>query len=146
MKTKVLFVRIHNSGRSQMAEAWLNHLCGEFFEAKSAGVEPGVIHPLVVEAMAEVGIDISSKKTKSVFDLFKRGEFFGFVIGVCDRTAMERCPIFPAPVKRLDWDFPDPLKGQGADEEMMQAVRRVRDGIRERIEEWCAEMCPAELA
>ena len=75
-KKRVLFVCIHNSARSQMAEAWLNHLCGNFFEAHSAGLEPGVLNPLVVEVMREAGIDISHKKTQSVFDLMKKGSSF----------------------------------------------------------------------
>ena len=74
MKPNVLFICVHNSARSQMAEAWLNHLCGEFFNADSAGLEPGTLNPLVVEAMKEVGIDISQKKTQAVFDVFKSGE------------------------------------------------------------------------
>jgi arsenate reductase (thioredoxin) len=146
MKSKVLFVCVQNTARSQMAEAWLNHLCGDVFEAKSAGFEPGVLSPLVVEAMAEVGIDISEKKTKSVFDLFKAGAFFGYVIGVCDRRAMEKCPIFPAPVKRIDWEFSDPLAALGSSEARMEAVREVRDRIRARVEEWCAEYCPVQVA
>ena len=145
MKSKVLFLCVQNSARSQMAEAWLNHLCGEFFEAQSAGFEPGRLNPLVIEAMAEVGIDISANKTKSVFELFKRGAFFGYVIGVCDRRAMEKCPIFPAPVKRIDWDFADPLKPSVSAGNQMDAVREVRDRIRAKIEEWCAEYCPAQF-
>lgn len=146
MKTKVLFVCVQNSARSQMAEAWLNHLCGEFFAAKSAGLEPGELNPLVVEAMAEVGIDISRNKSKSVFDLFKAGDFFGYVIGVCDLTTMEKCPIFPAPVMRLNWSFPDPARATGAPTEQMQSVREIRDRIRARVEDWCAEKCPAHFA
>ena len=145
MKSKVLFLCVQNSARSQMAEAWLNHLCGEFFEAQSAGFEPGRLNPLVIEAMAEVGIDISANKTKSVFELFKRGAFFGYVIGVCDRRAMEKCPIFPAPVNRIDWDFTDPLKPSASAGNQMDAVREVRDGIRAKVEEWCAEYCPAQF-
>jgi arsenate reductase len=145
MKPKVLFVCVQNSGRSQVAEAWLKQLCGAFFEARSAGFEPGTLNPLVVEAMAEVGIDISCNKTKSVFDLVKRGELFGCVIGVCDQKTIERCPIFPAPVKRMDWSFPDPLKTRGTHDEQMREVREIRDRIRVQVEEWCAEMCPAQF-
>ena len=68
MKKKVLFVCIHNSARSQMAEALFNQVCGDEFEAHSAGLEPGKLNPVVVEAMSEVGIDISGNKTKGVFD------------------------------------------------------------------------------
>jgi arsenate reductase (thioredoxin) len=70
MKPKVLFICVHNSARSQMGEAWLNKICGDFFEAESAGLEPGTLNPLAVEVMREVGIDISQKKTQAVFDVF----------------------------------------------------------------------------
>src|SRR5580698_5584923 len=95
MMKKVLFVCIHNSARSQMAEAWVNHFCGDFFEAHSAGLEPGILNPLVVEVMKEVGIDISFKKTQGVLELLKRGESFNDVITVCDEASAEKCPIFP---------------------------------------------------
>lgn len=146
MRIKVLFVCVENSARSQMAEAWMNHLCGEFFEAKSAGFEPGTLNPLAVEVMADVGIDISGQRTKSVFDLFKRGAFFGCVIGVCDQAAMEKCPIFPAPVKRMDWSFPDPTKWQGTPEQKLRRMRELRDLIRAQVEEWCEERCPTQPA
>src|SRR5882757_4670461 len=108
MKQRVLFICIHNSARSQMAEAWMNELCPDFFEAESAGLEPGTLNPLVVEAMSEVGIDISGKETRAVFDVFKSGKLFSYVITVCDETSAERCPIFPGVTKRLHWSFPDP--------------------------------------
>src|SRR5437879_435337 len=112
-KPKVLFVCIHNSARSQMAEAYLNHLGGDRFEAESAGLEPGKLNQLVVAAMAEDGIDISSNETKSVFDKFKAGELYAYVIAVCDAEAAEKCPIFPDVTKRLHWSFPDPSRAQG---------------------------------
>ena len=96
MKRKVLFICVHNSARSQMAEAWLNHVCGDFFEAQSAGLEPGTLNPLAVQVMSEVGIDISHKKTRAVFDVFKSGQLFAYVVTVCDETSAEKCPIFPA--------------------------------------------------
>jgi arsenate reductase len=146
MKTKVLFVCVQNSARSQMAEAWLNHLCSDSFQAKSAGFEPGALNPLAVEAMAEVGIDISQKPTKSVFNMYKAGEFFGYVIGVCDREMFEKCPVFPAPVQRVNWSIPDPAKSPGTREEQLQRFREVRDLIRGQVEEWCADKCGAQLA
>jgi arsenate reductase len=84
MTKKALFICVHNSARSQMAEAWLNFLCPKQFEAHSAGLEPGALNPLAVEAMREIGVDISGKKTQSVFDVFKSGQFFPYVITVCD--------------------------------------------------------------
>jgi len=142
---KVLFICIHNSARSQMAEAWLNYTCGDFFAAQSAGLEPGTLNPLVVEAMREVGIDISKNKTQAVFDVFKSGQLFAYVITVCDEASAEKCPIFPGPATRIHWSFPDPSTLTGSHEEKLKQVRKIRDEIRQKIEEWCAEVCPANL-
>ncbi len=144
MKKKVLFVCIHNSARSQMAEAWLNHLCPDAFEAQSAGLEPGTLNPLVVEVMQEVGIDISGNKTKSVLDFFRGGSLFWYVITVCDETSAERCPIFPGITTRLHWGFPDPSALTGTQEEKLAGTRVIRDTIRARVEAWCEEMCGVE--
>src|SRR6516162_8600548 len=95
MKKRVLFICIHNSARSQMAEAFLNQICGEEFEAQSAGLEPGKLNPIVVEVMREIGFDIAQNKTKAVFDMIKFGQIFSYVITVCDEASAERCPIFP---------------------------------------------------
>lgn len=141
MKSRVLFVCIHNSARSQMAEAFLNVLCPDDFVAESAGLEPGVLNPLVVEAMQEVGIDISGKTTQSSFDLFKQGRLFGYVITVCDEANGERCPIFPGLSKRLHWGFPDPSNVEGTHEERLVEIRIIRDSIKGRIESWCEEIC-----
>ena len=140
-KEKVLFVCIHNSARSQMAEAWLNHLCGEFFQAHSAGLEPGTLNPLVVKVMEEAGIDISAKKTQSVFDLIKQGKLFNYVITVCDEASAERCPIFPGARERIHWSFHDPSKVIGTPEEKLQRVRDIRDSIKTQVEAWCSTMC-----
>ena len=141
MKQKVLFICIHNSARSQMAEAWLNYICGDVFEAQSAGLEPGTLNPLVVEAMRETGIDISKKGTQDVFDVFKSGQLFSYVITVCDETNAERCPIFPAVAKRVHWSFRDPSALTGTKEAKLAGVRQIRDEIREKIEAWCDEVC-----
>jgi arsenate reductase (thioredoxin) len=140
-KKKVLFICVHNSARSQMAEAWMNRVCGEFFEAESAGLEPGTLNPLAVQVMAEEGIDISRNKTRAVFDVFKSGTLFAFVITVCDETSAEKCPIFPGVAKRLHWSFPDPSVVIGTTEKKLEQVRKIRDAIKEKIEEWCAEVC-----
>lgn len=142
MKTNVLFICIHNSARSQMAEAWLNHTCGEFFAAESAGLEPGTLNPLVVESMREAGIDISKNTTWAVADVLRAGKFFSHVITVCDETSAERCPVFPGATKRLHWGFPDPSALTGTREEKLAEVRTIRDQIRAKIERWCAEVCP----
>ena len=125
-----------------MAEAWLNDICGGTFEAESAGLEPGTLNPLVIEAMREVGIDISKKKTQAVFDVLKSGKLFAYVVTVCDETSAERCPIFPGGATRLHWSFPDPSSLAGSDSEKLTKVREIRDEIRSKVEEWCQEICP----
>ena len=144
MKQEVLFICVHNSARSQMAEAFLNDICGDHFEAHSAGLEPGTLNPMAVEAMREIGIDISHKGTQSVFDVFKSGELFVYVITVCDETSAERCPIFPGVTTRLHWSFPDPAALTGTHKERLAGTREIRDQIRERIEMWCEEVCTVE--
>lgn len=140
-KKKVLFVCIHNSARSQMAEAFLKQVCGDFFEAHSAGLEPGKLNPIVVEAMREIGIDISGNKTKAVLDYIKSGQLFSHVVTVCDETSAERCPIFPGITKRLHWGFPDPSSFAGTHEEKLAKTREVRDTIKAKVESWCEEIC-----
>jgi len=142
MKQTVLFVCIHNSARSQMAEAFLNQICGDVFEAHSAGIEPGKLNPIVVEAMLEVGLDISGNKTNDVGDFIQTGKAFCYVITVCDEASAERCPIFPGVTKRLHWGFPDPSAFQGSAMEKLIGTREVRDAIKARIEAWCAAVCP----
>lgn len=129
-----------------MAEAWLNQICGDFFAAESAGLEPGTLNPLVVEAMQEVGIDISHKKTQAVFDVFKSGKLFSYVITVCDETSAEKCPIFAGVTRRLHWSFPDPSTLVGAREHKLVEVRKIRDEIRDRIQAWCEEVCPRPVS
>lgn len=146
MKKKVLFVCIHNSARSQMAEAFLRNHCEDAFEVHSAGLEPGRLNPIVVEAMNEVGIDLSGNATKAVWDYIKSGRIFTYVITVCDETSAERCPIFPGVTTRLHWSFPDPSAFAGSHEEKLAATRRVRDAIRAKVEQWCGEVCPALAA
>jgi arsenate reductase (thioredoxin) len=133
-KNRVLFVCIHNSARSQMAEAFLNSLAGGRFEAKSAGLEPGKLNPVAVEVMREIGIDISGNKTKSVFDFYKKGEKFDYVVTVCDAAASERCPVFPGARKTMHWGFPDPSGLTGTNEEKLQKTREIRDLIKKKIE------------
>src|SRR5687767_6695959 len=119
MKKSVLFVCIHNSARSQMAEAFLNASCPRDFHAQSAGIEPGKMNPVVVQVMAEVGLDLAGKPTKSVVGFLSRGEQFDYVITVCDETSAERCPVFPGRTTRLHWGFPDPSSFQGTPEEKL---------------------------
>ncbi len=133
---RVLFVCTHNSARSQMAEAFLNHLSDGYAIAESAGFEPGALNPYAVKVMAEVGIDISKNQTKSVFDLFKEGRLYSYVITVCSPSIAEKCPIFPGFAKRLHWYFPDPASFEGTEEEILEKTRRVRDMIRDGVEEF----------
>lgn len=141
-KIQVLFVCIHNSARSQMAEAFLNRMCPEVFEAQSAGLEPGTLNPVVVEAMQEIGIDLSGNRTKSVFDLFRRGQLIPYVITVCDQASAERCPLFPGVTQRIHWSFPDPSSLTGTHEQKLAQVRKIRDTIQEQVQQWCDSKCP----
>src|SRR5438477_8685429 len=139
MKKKVLFICVHNSARSQMAAALLNKRCGEFFEANSAGLEPGKLNPLAVAVLQENGIDISKNKTRAVFDVFKSGELFTYVITVCDESEAEACPIFPGVTTRLHWSFPDPSAFAGTPEEKVEQARHVRDKIDNQVRRFCTE-------
>jgi arsenate reductase len=136
---KVLFICVHNSARSQMAEAYLRMYGGPEFEVESAGLEPGKLNPFVVRALSEDGIDISGKTTQGVFELYKAGRRYDYVITVCSREAADRCPIFPGITQRLHWPFPDPAAFTGTDEEIMARVREVRDEIREKVTEFALQ-------
>jgi arsenate reductase len=138
-KHRILFVCIHNSARSQMAEAFLKKYGGEYFEAESAGLEPGEINPNVVTAMQEAGIDLCQKTTQAVFDLFRKGRLYNAVIAVCDEASAERCPIFPGRVKRIAWSFADPSTFTGSQEEILQQTRQVRDEIEKKVIEFAKE-------
>ena len=135
-KIKVLFVCVHNSARSQMAEAYLNKIAGGSFFAESAGIEPGVLNPLVVESLKEQGMDISGNSTKSVFDFYKQGRIFNYVITVCDQEAAERCPLFIGVTKMIHWSFKDTSKFEGTNGEKLRQIAEVRDGIEAKIREW----------
>ena len=130
---KVLFICVHNSARSQMAEAYLRKYGGKRFAVESAGLEPGMINPSVVEVMKEEGIDLSDKGTNSVYDYYREGRGYDYVITVCSKVAAERCPIFPGGGQHLHWPFDDPSKAKGSHEEKLVEVRRIRDEIREKI-------------
>ena len=138
-KPNVLFVCSHNSARSQMAEGWLRHLAGERFEACSAGVNPGTLNPLAVRAMQEVDIDISGHEVEGI-KAYLGHVAVAHLIVVCDKAA-EACPrIWPGHPERHFWPFEDPAAAEGSEEERMQVFRRVRDEIRQQIENWLAEV------
>lgn len=130
---KILFVCVHNAARSQMAEAFLNDLGRDYFFAESAGLEKGILNPYVVEVMKESGYDISKNETKSVFDFFKLGKAYTFVIKVCDEMNGKKCPIFPRTLKNIYWNLPDPAAFTGTKEEILKKTREVRDEIKNRI-------------
>jgi arsenate reductase len=126
----VLFICTNNSARSQMAEAFLNKLCGDKYEAKSAGVTPTQINPYVAKVMAEIGIDLSTHRSKSIMEF--QGKTFDYVVTVCD-SARENCPFFPGKIE-MDKSFPDPAAFTGTEEEILPKVRVVRDEIKNWVE------------
>ena len=130
---RILFVCIHNSARSQMAEAFLNKYGKNKYIAESAGLEPGKMNPNVVRVMQEVGIDLSGKGTQSVFDLFRSGSLYDAVITVCDGASAEQCPVFPGIVKRIAWSFEDPSSFKGTPDDILQHTRLVRDEIEKQV-------------
>lgn len=131
-KAKVLFLCTGNSARSQMAEGYLRHVAGDEFEALSAGIEPKGLNPLAVEAMKEIGIDISRQASKDVREFL--GQAIPYVITVCD-NAKARCPIFPRTYKFLHWSLEDPAEATGSHDEKLAVFRRVRDEIGQRIQQ-----------
>lgn len=140
MRKSVLFVCIHNSARSQMAEEMLRKLAGSRFTVTSAGIEPGKLNPVVVEVLKEEGIDITGKATQSVSDLITAQRVFDYVITVCDETSAERCPVFPGRVQRLHWGFPDPSGFAGTLDEKRRQTRDVKEAIKARITAWLSHV------
>jgi arsenate reductase len=123
-----------------MTEELLRLLGGDIVDVSSAGIEPGSINPAVAQLLKEDGIDISTKQTRSVYDLHKAGLSFDYVLAVCDPEAAEKCPIFPAERKRLHWPFPDPSKATGTMEEKLDYIRPIRDQIRQKVAEFVAAL------
>ena len=130
-RRRVLFLCTHNSARSQMAEGLLRGLGAGRFEVHSAGTEATRVRPEAIAAMAEIGVDISNQESKTLERYLDEG--FEYVVTVCD-DANEACPVFPGARNRLHWSFEDPSRAAGDEEERLAAYRRVRDGLRERIE------------
>jgi arsenate reductase (thioredoxin) len=131
-RSRVLFLCTHNSARSQMAEGVLRALAGDRFEAHSAGTEATYVRPLAVRAMDEIGVDITGQESKTLERYLE--EPFDYVITVCD-DANEACPFFPGARNRLHWSLEDPSRAEGSEDERLAIFRRVRDEIRERIEQ-----------
>jgi len=130
-KPKVLFLCTGNSARSQMAEGLLREMAGERFDVLSAGTNPVGVNPLAIEAMQEIGIDISKHHSKNVKEFL--GQPIEYVVTVCDR-AKESCPIFPGTYRSLSWSLDDPAAATGAHEEKLAAFRRIREEISHNIE------------
>jgi arsenate reductase len=130
-KLRVLILCTGNSARSQMAEGLLRHLGGTRYEVFSAGTKPAGVNPLAIEAMREVGIDISTQRSKSVAEF--AGQEFAAVITVCDNAA-EECPIFPGAPQRAHWSLPDPAAVSGTEQEKLGAFRKVREELERRIQ------------
>jgi len=133
---RVLFICVHNSARSQMAEAYLKLLGGPEFQVESAGFEPREINPLVVEVMAEEGVDLREKTPKKVFDLFREGRMYDYVITVCSESVDGMCPVFLGMTHRLHLPFDDPAKVQGTMPEKLAQVRVIRDQIKGSVAEF----------
>jgi arsenate reductase len=142
-KKRVLFICTHNSARSQMAEGFLRHHAGEHFEVHSAGTEATEVRPFAIEAMAEIGIDISDQSSKTLERYL--GETWDHVITVCD-DANESCPVFPGAGNRAHWSFVDPSRATGTDAERLAVFRSVRDEIVRRIRLFALAAAPRESA
>lgn len=135
-KIKVLFLCVSNSARSQMAEGLLRHYYGDKFDVYSAGAKETSVHPLAVEVMKEIGIDISNQRSKLVSEFF--GQSFDYVITLCGDYSKEMCPAFIGKVKnkKLHWNFPDPVEVEGTLEEKLDFFKKVRDDIKKKIDEF----------
>ena len=133
---RVLILCTGNSARSQMAEGLLRHDAGNAYEVFSAGTKPTQVRPEAITVMQEVGIDISSHRSKSVDEL--AGQNFDYVITVCD-NAKESCPVFPVNTKRIHWSIEDPAAMQGSEEERLARFRHIRDELRSRLQSFAQE-------
>ncbi|HSP61870.1 MAG TPA: arsenate reductase ArsC [Pyrinomonadaceae bacterium] len=138
-RKRVLILCTGNSARSQMAEGLLRHLAGPHFEVFSAGVEPSFVRPQAIEAMNEIGIDISQHRSKSVDEFLDKQ--LDYVITVCDH-ASRRCPVFPGTVERIHWSIDDPVVG-GNEEAQLEAFRRARDELQRRLQSFVDDLAPA---
>jgi arsenate reductase (thioredoxin) len=132
-KLRVLFLCTHNSARSQMAEGWLRHLGGDRFEVYSAGSTATHVRPLAIKVMAEVGVDISRQRSKTLDEF--QGHAFDYVVTVCDQAA-EACPVFAGSGSRLHWSLPDPSEATGSSDERLLVFAGVRDRLRGLIEDF----------
>ena len=135
---RVLFVCIHNSARSQIAEALLNRNGARLFRAESAGLQPGELNPLVIEVLRERGIETAGKRPRSVAEALQSGTRFDYVITLCDETSAATCPDVPGAKAKLHWSFPDPSALAGTRAERLAGTRAICDEIEKCIDRWCA--------
>lgn len=135
---RVLFVCIHNSARSQMAETFMNHYGEGEFIAESAGFETKPINPLSIAVMLEDGFDISDNRVDNVFDFYKQGHRYNYIITVCDEGAAKKCPVFPGVLHTIHWNFPDPSALKGTELENLEKTRYIKDEIKTRVIELIA--------
>lgn len=142
-RRRVLFICLHNSARSQMAEGLLRSFAGDRFDVFSAGIEASAIRPEAIAAMDEIGIDIGGQTSKTLERYL--GQPFDWLITVCD-TARQRCPIFPGVEQTSHWGIDDPAKVSGTEEERLHAFRLARDELRNRIRLFVATASRPEMA
>ena len=140
-KKKILILCTGNSARSQMAEGLLKHITSNKYVVNSAGTKPSIVRPEAIKALAEIGIDISNNRSKSV-DEFANAEI-DFVLTVCD-NANENCPYFPAKTKLIHHSFEDPADVEGDEETRLNAFRKIRNEIREYFENDFVKIIEAE--
>jgi len=133
MKKRVLILCTSNSARSQMAEGLLRHFGGANYEVHSAGTYPSTVNPFAIEVMREIGVDISSHRSKRAAEF--SNQQFDTVITVCDSAAKE-CPVFPGSAECIHWSLPDPAVVAGSHETKLAAFRRVRDELAKRLGEF----------
>lgn len=138
-RQRVLFVCVHNSARSQLAEAYLRQAAGDRVEVESAGLEPGTLNPWIVEHLLSEGLDIRGKATRAVKEVYRAGRSYDWVITVCSREAEEQCPVFPGPVRRLNWPFEDPSGFSGPAEEIRSRVAALAAAVRAQVETFARE-------
>lgn len=139
MRPRVLFLCVHNSARSQIAEGILRDLAGDSVDVYSAGSEPSSVNPFAVRVLQDRGIDASAHSSKSV-DAF-RGQLFDYVITLCDD---EICPVYPGKVKRLHWGIPDPSVVPGDSDEKLFAFQRTAVELETRLKEFLQLLAPPE--
>ena len=129
-----------------MAEALCRETCGDHFESHSAGMKPTAVNPVAIDVMFEIGLDISRQRSKSLFEFMSSNAKFDYVITLCDEAKGQKCPNVPGGAEYLRWSFPDPAAVEGTRGEQLQRTRQVRDAIKQKLTNWCAEMCVTESA